>query len=92
MLGHLTLIMTLQCYCPNIIIMRQDWIIIFAYKHRYSLREGDPAAGGGRAEMIRFSAADQRNKKKKSIFSFLCQTVVDVDTCTIFTTFSIFVK
>lgn len=67
MLGHLTLIMTLQCYCPNIIVMRQDRIIIFAYKHRYSLRGGDPAAGGGRAEMIRISAADQTNKK--SIFS-----------------------
>lgn len=46
--------------------MRQDRIIIFAYKHRYSLRGGDPAAGGGRAEMIRISAADQTNKK--SIF------------------------
>lgn len=58
MLGHLTLIMTLQCYCQNIIVMRQDRIIIFAYKHRYSLREGDPAAAGGWAEMIRISAAD----------------------------------
>lgn len=46
--------------------MRQDRIIIFAYKHRYSLRGGDPAAGGGRAEMIRSSAADQTDKK--SIF------------------------